>query len=225
MGDTTVEVVDLSLPPAELLKEGKKLRSKCGHLLEELEKGDTALIAPLAQNISILQQVSDTLYRASFSISDSLSAKRIQEFIQSVKQISSSSESHILKHQKKIRENLEREELLTQRKHGEFELHIGDEYERQMEIREKSRASLQSSHNLADSIISSSYEVLERLQGQREMITRIRGRLNDIGSAIGISDQLIRTIDRRVSQDKWIVYGGMVGVIVLIIILYYIFAD
>lgn len=99
-----------------------------------------------------------------------------------------------------------------------------DEYEKEMEMREKTKASLHNSENIADTIIEQSKAVLERLQGQRELIARINGNIRDIGSAIGISDQLIRTIDRRMREDKWLVYGGMVGIIILIIILYYIFA-
>lgn len=99
-----------------------------------------------------------------------------------------------------------------------------DEYEREMEIREKTKSSLQQSHNIADTVIAQSYEVLERLQGQRELLSRINGQIREIGSAIGISDQLIRTIDRRMREDKWLVYGGMIGILVLLVILYYIFA-
>ena len=101
---------------------------------------------------------------------------------------------------------------------------MDDQYDREMEMREKTRDSMKNSHNLADTVLESSYAVLERLQGQRELIQRIRGQITDIGAAVGISDQLIRTIDRRITQDKWIVYGGMLGVIVLIVILYYLFA-
>ena len=100
---------------------------------------------------------------------------------------------------------------------------MDDEYQKEMEMREKTKASLQHSNQLADSLIESSREVLLRLQQQRELISGIRNRLIDLGSAIGMSDQIMRTIERRMTQDKWIVYGGMVGILLLIFVLYYYF--
>ena len=104
----------------------------------------------------------------------------------------------------------------------EFEIAI-DDYDKQREIQEKTRSSLDRSNRVADEILNSSMSVLERLQGQRELLTRIKSGIFDISASIGISDNIIRTIDRRLTQDKWIVYGGMLGVLVLICFLYYIF--
>ena len=99
-----------------------------------------------------------------------------------------------------------------------------DQYDKEMEIREKTKGSLNNSNQMADTILSSSYEVLERLQSQNELLAGIRSRLLDLGGSIGISDQIMRTIDRRLTQDKWLVYGGMLGILVLISVLYYFFA-
>ena len=88
---------------------------------------------------------------------------------------------------------------------------------------DKTRTSLDKSNRVADEILDSSRGVLERLQGQRELLSSIKTNLVGIAGSIGISDNIIRTIDRRLTQDKWLVYGGMVGVLILIAFLCYIF--
>ena len=38
----------------------------------------------------------------------------------------------------------------------------------------------------------------------------------DVLNSVGLSDRLLRLIDRRQRMDKWIVYGGMLSVVFLL---------
>merc|ERR1712000_101727 len=206
-----------------LLKQARKTYQNSQELLLSVEKGDQSQIQSLSEHISELEALSGSLYSKS-SLCDAITNKKILQFIESCKQIKTDSERYIQRYQQQINQQREREQLLTNRKHGEFELDMGDEYDREMEMREKTKASLGSSNQMADAILASSYEVYEKLQSQNELLRGIRSRLLDLGGSIGISDQIMRTIGRRLSQDKWIVYGGMIGILILVIVLYYIFA-
>lgn len=164
--------------------------------------------------------------------------RKITHFVSGSRQLQVVGEKVVLRHQTKLRDQLEREELLTRRRvmiyllstfvltldqggDGEFEMDVGDRYEQEMETREKTKSSLLHSNQIADSILSSSYDVLESLQRQRDLLQGIRHRLTDVGSAIGLSDQVMRTIERRMTQDKWLVFGGMMGTLLLIAVLSY----
>ena len=38
----------------------------------------------------------------------------------------------------------------------------------------------------------------------------------DVLNSVGLSDRLLRLIERRQRLDKWIVYGGMLSVVILL---------
>lgn len=56
--------VDFSLPPNELLKNGKKVYNSCNEILQLVEQGDTAQFGILAEHISLLHQICDVLSRS-----------------------------------------------------------------------------------------------------------------------------------------------------------------
>ena len=51
---------------------------------------------------------------------------------------------------------------------------------------------------------------LDQLKNQRGSLKGVRKRMLDIGNTLGLSSTVIRMIDKRGTQDKWIVYGGMI---------------
>ena len=51
---------------------------------------------------------------------------------------------------------------------------------------------------------------LDQLKNQRGSLKGVRKRMLDIGNTLGLSSTVMRMIDKRGTQDKWIVYGGMI---------------
>ena len=94
------------------------------------------------------------------------------------------------------------------------------EHEVYMEHAQMSKQSLKSSHALADGILETGYSVLEALSIQNDSLMGVRGRLLDMRGTMGMSAQVMRTIERRIKQDKWIVYGSMLGIVALMVVLY-----
>ncbi|XP_066917487.1 uncharacterized protein [Clytia hemisphaerica] len=51
---------------------------------------------------------------------------------------------------------------------------------------------------------------LEQMKNQRMSLKGVRRRMMDIGNTLGLSNTVMRMIDKRGTQDKWIVYGGII---------------
>lgn len=63
--------------------------------------------------------------------------------------------------------------------------------------------------------------ILETLKYNRETIKGAHRRLIDLANTLGLSNATISLIERRVSQDKYVLFGGMfvtLTIIVLVII-------
>ncbi|CAL5225285.1 g8083 [Coccomyxa viridis] len=58
--------------------------------------------------------------------------------------------------------------------------------------------------------------ILTNMAGQRERLKSAQRKALDVLNSLGLSDSLLRVIDRRQRMDKWLTYGGMVLVCLLI---------
>ena len=110
-------------------------------------------------------------------------------------------------HHKRIqreREEREREELLTRRftTNSETNIAIGDYY-----VDENSK--LKSFHSNIDDMISSGTNILSSLRDQRGLLKGAHKRLVDIGNSLGLSNTVMRLIEKRGQTDKYILFGGM----------------
>ena len=61
-----------------------------------------------------------------------------------------------------------------------------------------------------DQMLFTGNAALDQMRNQRMSLKGVRKRLLDIGNTLGLSNTVMRMIDKRGTQDKWIVYGGMV---------------
>ncbi|XP_026764134.1 probable Golgi SNAP receptor complex member 2 [Galleria mellonella] len=111
-------------------------------------------------------------------------------------------------------ERLDREQLLN-RRFGHDHTEITVDYLSQ------ERNSLQNSHRNVDEMIHTGSNILGTLRGNRETLKGAHRRLIDLANTLGLSNATISLIERRVSQDKYILFGGMfltLTIIVLVII-------
>lgn len=63
--------------------------------------------------------------------------------------------------------------------------------------------------------------MLETLRYNRETLKGAHRRIIDLANTLGLSNATISLIERRVSQDKYILFGGMfvtIAVVILVII-------
>lgn len=113
------------------------------------------------------------------------------------------------------REAQEREELLTRRFTTNAEANsaggLGDTQISmpQMEYYDNEKSKLNGfSHNL-DEMLATGGAVLNSLRDQRQMLNGVHRRLIDAASTLGLSNSVMRLIEKRAFMDKVILFGGM----------------
>jgi golgi SNAP receptor complex member 2 len=81
-------------------------------------------------------------------------------------------------------------------------------------------ASLQSSARMMNDYIAIGQETLSNLISQKDRIKNVQRKVFDILNYLGLSNSIMRVVERRDIVDKWIVYIGMVLIIALLIFVY-----
>ena len=83
--------------------------------------------------------------------------------------------------------------------------------------------SLQRSGEMINEYISVGQATLSDLLSQKERLKAIQRKAFDILNYLGISNSLMRMIERRETVDKWIVYIGMLMVVILLFFIWFYF--
>lgn len=77
-------------------------------------------------------------------------------------------------------------------------------------------------HQGVDEMLSTGTNALESLRSQRFTLKGAHRRIVDMANTLGLSTHTMRLIDRRVAQDKIILFGGMlVTLIVIVLVIVY----
>ncbi|KAI9277809.1 hypothetical protein BY458DRAFT_504129 [Sporodiniella umbellata] len=74
-----------------------------------------------------------------------------------------------------------------------------------------------------DSFIEQAQNLLENLTDQHTILKKTQRKILDAANQLGLSQNVIRYIERRSAQDKWIFYGGMVLTVLVIVGIIYLF--
>lgn len=69
---------------------------------------------------------------------------------------------------------------------------------------------LQNANREMDVLLDSGSSILGSLRDQRGTLKGVQKRLFDIANTLGLSNTVMRLIERRTYQDKFILYGGMI---------------
>ena len=77
---------------------------------------------------------------------------------------------------------------------------------------------------LLDEYTAMAGSVISSLKAQRGTLKSAHKRALDIITSLGLSSSLMRVIERRTTADKILVYGGMVCVLVLVAVVYWLMA-
>mmetsp|Transcript_58265 Transcript_58265/g.114617 ORF Transcript_58265/g.114617 Transcript_58265/m.114617 type:complete len:208 (+) Transcript_58265:133-756(+) len=81
-------------------------------------------------------------------------------------------------------------------------------------------SSLQKSGKMLNEYIAVGQETMSNLVSQKERLKGIQRKAFDILNSLGIANSLMKAVEGRDAVDKWIVYGGMLFIIVLIVLVY-----
>mmetsp|Transcript_5057 Transcript_5057/g.7704 ORF Transcript_5057/g.7704 Transcript_5057/m.7704 type:complete len:233 (+) Transcript_5057:180-878(+) len=140
--------------------------------------------------------------------------KRCQGYRQRYVEFQSTFSTRKMRQTRRSYESDQRSALFGQRQGGDDVLDVINNYGEESD-------SLQRSTNIAADTISQGISVLENLKDQGSTLKRARDTLKEIANVLGLSNSLLRVIDRREWGDRMLVYGGMVFTVVFLYLVYY----
>ena len=113
-----------------------------------------------------------------------------------------------LKKQEREREELERNELLHRKfRPNDEAIDIGDSLEM--------NSRLQVTNRELDAILSTGNSALDHLRTQRSNLKDLQRKLLDFANTLGLSTTVMRLIEKRGSQDRIILLGGIVITLII----------
>lgn len=77
----------------------------------------------------------------------------------------------------------------------------------------------QGAHRGVDDLLGSGVSILNSLREQRDRLTSTRNRLTGIFGQLRLSNTTMKYIEKRLKEDRYILYGGMIITILVIIII------
>jgi len=80
--------------------------------------------------------------------------------------------------------------------------------------------SLQNVHRNVDEMLGGGNSILENLRSQRANLKGVHKKILDVANTLGMSNTVMRLIERRTFQDKLIFYGGMVVTCIIMILIW-----
>lgn len=80
----------------------------------------------------------------------------------------------------------------------------------------KENRGLEDAHNMLDQMLGQGRSTLDQMRNQNVTLKNAKRKMLDVANVMGLSSSLVGVIDRRQTVDKWIVYGGMLGISLLL---------
>lgn len=116
-------------------------------------------------------------------------------------------------------ERTEREQLLNRRFTANSDTSIDIDYSLQH------HQSMNNAHRGVDDMLFTGHGVLESLKSQRDRLKGAHRRILDIGNTLGLSNHTMKLIEKRLTEDKYVLYAGMAitSLVILLLIYYFIF--
>ncbi|KAI4308137.1 hypothetical protein L6164_031241 [Bauhinia variegata] len=207
---------------SEVYQSAKKLLLRTRDGLERLERleystsagMDTELSFSIKKDITQIQSLCvemDRLWRSIAAKSQrDLWKRKVEQIAEEAESLRQSLDKYSLRNQKRMMEAKERAELLG-RASGDSShiLRIFDEEAQAMQSVRSSSRELESATALGEAIISS-------IHGQRERLKSAQRKALDVLNTVGISNTVLRLIERRHRVDQRIKYAGMLLTIVFV---------
>ncbi|KAL0426645.1 UNVERIFIED_CONTAM: Membrin-11 [Sesamum latifolium] len=215
---------------SELYSGSKRLALKVRDSLERLERleytsssSSNAVVAgssddqatAIRRDINQIQSLCSDMDRLWRSIPSKpqrdLWKRKVEQVSEEAESFRASLDKYISRHQKRIQEAQERAELLGRASGDSHVLRIFDEEAQAME-------SVRRSSRLLEESFATGVAILSKYSEQRDHLKRAQRKALDVLNTLGLSNTLLRLIERRNRVDKWIKYAGMILTIIIIII-------
>ncbi|XP_027110339.1 membrin-11-like [Coffea arabica] len=214
---------------SELYQNSKRLVLKCREGVARLERFESSssslpsssldsspeLANAVKQDINQIRSLCtemDLLWR---SISNKpqrdLWKRKVEQVGEEADSLKDSLEKYLQRHQRRMQEAKERAELLG-RANGETS-HVLRIYDDEAQAMEK----VKSSSRMLEDAYATGVAILSKYSEQRDHLKRAQRKALDVLNRLGLSNSVLRLIERRNRVDKWIKYGGMIATIIFVI--------
>lgn len=141
---------------------------------------------------------------------------RVDQLKYDIRHLQAALQSWQNKKQRREMERNEREQLLSRRFTSNTETSIEMDYSLQHHNQ------MQGAHRGVDDMLMSGSSILDNLRYQGEKLKGAKDRIISIGNTLGLSNHTMRVIEKRISEDKYVLYGGMgVTLFVILLVIYY----
>ncbi|XP_068651014.1 membrin-11-like [Aristolochia californica] len=136
--------------------------------------------------------------------------RKVERIVEEVDSLKVSLDKILIRGQKRMQEVKERAELF-ERANGESAhvLRIFDEEAQAMQ-------SAQNSSRMLDEAYATGVAILGRYAEQRDYLKRAQRKALDVLNTVGLSNSVLKLIERRHRLDKWIAYAGMLTTIIVV---------
>ncbi|GKE10819.1 membrin-11-like protein [Tanacetum coccineum] len=150
-------------------------------------------------------------------ITYSVARKKVEQIAEEADSFRNSLDRYMQRHQRRLQEAQERAELLG-RANGESShvLRIFDEEAQAMQSARNSSRMLEEATATGAAILAKYSEQRERLKTSKASVGAQRKAL-DVLNTLGLSNSVLRLIERRNRVDQWIKYGGMILTFIIVI--------
>ncbi|KAG8373979.1 hypothetical protein BUALT_Bualt11G0082600 [Buddleja alternifolia] len=137
--------------------------------------------------------------------------RKVEQVSEEAESFRASLDKYMSRHQKRIQEAQERAELLGRANGDTHVLRIFDEEAQAME-------SVRRSSRLLEDSFATGVAILSKYSEQRDHLKRAQRKALDVLNTLGLSNSLLRIIERRNRVDKWIKYAGMLFSVIILFI-------
>ncbi|KAK7300201.1 hypothetical protein RJT34_11038 [Clitoria ternatea] len=203
---------------SEVYQSAKKLLLKTRDALERLERLEYAtsssdLSFSINHDITQIQSLCvqmDRFWRSIAAKSQrDLWKRKVEQIAEEAESLRGSLDKYNSRNQKQMMEAKERAELLGQaNRDSNHVLRIFDEEAQAMSIRSSARE-LENANVIGEAILST-------IHGQRERLKNAHKKALDVLNTVGISNSVLRLIERRNRVDQWIKYAGMLLTVIFL---------
>ncbi|KAL1541477.1 membrin-11-like [Salvia divinorum] len=216
---------------SELYSSSKRLSLKIRDALERLEFTTTSS-SSLSSSSAVIAASSDdqpTLIRRDISQIQSLCAdmdrlwcsipskpqrdlwkRKVEQISEEAESFRASLDKYTSRHQRRVQEAQERAELLGRASGDAHVLRIFDEEAQAVE-------SVRRSSRLLEESFATGVAILSKCSEQRDHLKRAQRKTLDVLNTLGLSNSLLRLIERRNRFDRWIKYAGVTVTIIIVV--------
>ncbi|KAI5345403.1 PREDICTED: Golgi SNAP receptor complex [Prunus dulcis] len=209
---------------SEIYQSAKKLLLRTRDGLEKLERLENAggidspdLSTSVKRDISQIQSFCaemDRLWRSVGAKSQrDLWKRKVEQIAEEAQSLKESLDKYNLRNQKRAQEARERAELLG-RANGE-----GAHVLRIFDDEAQARASVRSSSRMLEEASATGESILRKYAEQRDWLKSAQRKGLDVLNTVGLSNSVLKLIERRNRVDQSIKYAGMILTLVIVVYL------